>query len=100
MQKKVYKTRAKVWLYPGSTAAWHFIFVDKKYAKELKEKFGKVKRGFGSIPVVATIGKTSWQTSIFPDKRAGTYLLPLKLKVRQAEHFASGDTITFFVQVR
>ena len=100
MSKKIYKTRARVWLYPGETSVWHFIHVDKKYAEELKKKHGQVRRGFGSIPVVETIGKTNWKTSIFPDRRLGTYLLPLKLKVRQTEDFSAGDTITFSVQVR
>ncbi|PIR83917.1 DUF1905 domain-containing protein [Candidatus Kaiserbacteria bacterium CG10_big_fil_rev_8_21_14_0_10_51_14] len=96
---KTYKTRGKVWLWPGESAAWHFVHVDKKLSEELKEKHGKVKRGFGSIPVKARIGKTSWETSIFPDKRSGTYLLPLKAQVRRAEGIAADDTITFTLEI-
>jgi hypothetical protein len=99
LSKKKYKVRSQVWLYPGSTAAWHFVNVDKKQSGELKEKYTKAKRGFGSIPVTATIGKTSWKTSIFPDKQSGTYLLPLKAQVRRAEAIASGDTITFTLEI-
>ena len=94
--KKKYVSRAKVWLYPGM-AGWHFIYVDKKHAAELKEKYGSKKRGFGSIPVVVTLGKTSWKTSIFPDKREGTYLLPLKAQVRTKEGIAHGDTVAFSI---
>ncbi len=94
--KKKYISRSKVWLYQGQ-AAWHFINVDKKHAAELKEKYGRKKRGFGSIPVVATIGKTSWKTSIFPDKRSGTYLLPLKQQVRAKEGVAHGDMVGFSI---
>ena len=105
--KKKYKTRGKVWLWPGQAhstgsgqvGAWHFVHVDKKLSGELKEKHGKAKRGFGSIPVVATIGKTSWKTSIFPDKRSGTYLLPLKASVRRAEGIDADDTITFSLEI-
>ncbi|MEK7564412.1 MAG: DUF1905 domain-containing protein [Patescibacteria group bacterium] len=91
--KKVYKFRSKVWLYPGM-AGWHFAGVPKKESEEIK-KGSKVKAGFGSIPVMVTIGKTKWKTSIFPDKRSGTYLLPLKALVRKKEEIFSEDTISF-----
>lgn len=97
---KRYTVHSKVWLYPGDTAAWHFVNVDKRQSAELREKFGKKKRGFGSIPVTAIIGKTRWQTSIFPDKRSETYLLPLKARVRRAEGIDAGDEISFILAVR
>lgn len=74
---KKYTCSSKVDRYPGM-AGWHFIGVDTKQSAELKEKYGKGRPGFGSIPISITIGKTTWQTSIFPDKRSGCYLLPLK----------------------
>ena len=94
MKKKLFKVRAKVWLYPGEVA-WHFVNVDKKQSAELKEVYGKDRRGFGSIPVTVTLGKTTWKTSIFPDKHSGTYLLPLKAAVRRAEGVEEGDAIAF-----
>lgn len=93
-----YKIKGKVWLYPGN-AAWHFVNVDKKQSAELKEKFVGKMRGFGSIRVKATIGKTSWNTSIFPDKQSGTYLLPLKVQVRRAEGVEAGDEISFTLDI-
>ena len=97
-QKKKYKVHSGVWVYPGM-AAWRFANVDKKQSEEIKEKYGKGKRGFGSIPVVATLGKTTWETSIFPDKRSGTYLLPLKAKIRIAEGIVDGDEINFSIEL-
>jgi len=94
-----YKVHATVWLYPGN-AAWHFVNVDKKQSAVLKEKYGKVKRGFGSIPVVVTLGKSTWKTSIFPDKQSGTYLLPLKASVRRAEGIEAGDTVAFTLDIK
>lgn len=50
-------------------------------------------RGFGSIPAKAQIGKTKWNTSLFPTKE-GTYLLPVKLNVRNEEGIDTDDVVT------
>lgn len=93
MAGNMYRVKGKVWLWPGDMSAWHFVNVDKKQSAIVKEKYGARARGFGSVPVTATIGKTSWKTSIFPDKQSGTYLLPLKASVRRAEGVDAGDEI-------
>ena len=95
---KTYTLRSKVVRYPGM-AAWYFAYVDKKQAEEIREKHSKVKRGFGSVQVVVTLGKSKWNTSIFPDKQSGTYLLPLKAQVRRAEGVDDGDTIHFTLEI-
>ena len=99
MQKKTYTMTEKVWLYPGEMGNWHFVTLTKKYGQEIKEHFGKNRRGFGSIPVEVVISKTTWKTSIFPDKRAGSYLLPLKAAVRKKEDIEVGDVVTFTINV-
>lgn len=93
-----YKMQAKVWLYTG-VAAWHFITLPQKESAEIKKNFGALKRGWGSLPVIATIGKTSWKTSIFPDKKAGAYLLPLKADVRKKENICENDIVTFSLKI-
>jgi len=98
--KKVYKLRSKVVVWPGEQGAWHMMHVDAKKSAEMRKAHGMVKRGFGSIPVVAKIGKTSWDTSIFYDKRSGTYILPLKLKIRQAESLSEGDSVSYTLTIR
>lgn len=98
MTGNLYKMRAKVWLYPAMVA-WHFVTLPKKESDKIKELFGAMKRGWGSLPVVVTIGKTSWKTSIFPDKKAGAYLLPLKALVRKQEQILVGNTINFIVEI-
>lgn len=99
MLKKSYTARAKVWLYPGM-AGWHFITLPQRQSSKIKARFGIMKRGWGSLPVIASIGKTSWKTSIFPDKKAGAYLLPLKADVRKRESIKNGDMITLSVEIR
>ena len=95
---KRYEVRSKVVPYPAMDA-WYFAYVDKSQAEVIREKHGKVKRGFGSIKVTATIGKTKWNTSIFPDKHSGTCVLPLKAAVRRAEGIDAGDTVSFTLDI-
>ena len=48
-------------------------------------------RGFGSIPVEVSIGGSVWQTLLFPDKAAGSFLLPIKRAIRDREGIKPGD---------
>jgi len=98
--RKKYKMKAEMWLYPTETAAWHFIAVDKEVSREIKEKYGASRRGFGSVPVEVTIGGTTWQTSIFPDKKYGAYILPVKVHVRKKEGIFAGDIVALAITVR
>ncbi|MES2006668.1 MAG: DUF1905 domain-containing protein [Patescibacteria group bacterium] len=84
--------KGKIWLYQGA-GPWHFVTIDEKTSQKIKEsQKGKKRVGWGSIRVTASLGKTSWNTSIFPNKD-GTYILPLKLEVRQKEAVAHGDMV-------
>lgn len=97
--KNKYKIKGKVWLYSGM-AGWHFMTVPKKQSDTIKKSFSSIKRGWGSLPVTVTLGKTNWKTSIFPDTKAGAYLLPLKASVRKREDVREGDTITLSIEIQ
>jgi hypothetical protein len=99
MKKSNYKVSDKVWIYPSETAQWHFVNVPKKESAEITKNFGAVKRGWGSLPISVTIGKTTWTTSIFPDKRFGCYLLPIKSEVRKKEEILVDDDIVFTFKI-
>lgn len=96
----VYRVRSKVVLWPGEQGAWHFAYVDKKQSALIKERSKGPRRGFGGVRVQVALGKTKWETSVFPDSRSGTYLLPLKASVRRAENIAEGDEIFFTLTIR
>jgi hypothetical protein len=96
--KKSYTFDAKVWLYPGD-AAWHFATLPVETAHDIDHHFALVKRGWGSLPVLVTLGKTSWKTSIFPDKKSDSYLLPLKAQVRQKEGVVAGKTVALTIEI-
>jgi len=98
MEDIQYKIKAELWEYPGK-AAWHFITVPKNNSKEITELFGEAKRGWGSLPVNVIIGKSKWKTSIFPDKKTGTYLLPVKAEIRKSENIVAGDNVDVLINI-
>ncbi|MCA9361816.1 DUF1905 domain-containing protein [Candidatus Kaiserbacteria bacterium] len=92
--------REKMFLWSTEGGAWHFLPVTKQVGMEIKETYGKHARGFGSLPVEVTIGKTSWRTSIFPEKTSGSYILPVKAVVRKNEGLEAGEQVRFQIRVR
>lgn len=91
--------KANVWLYPGH-AGWHFVSLTKEVAaKVAAHQEGKPRRGWGAVAAAVTVGKTTWQTSIFPDKKSGTYLLALKAAVRKKEGIFVNDKIAVSVEI-
>ncbi len=94
-----YTFTAKLWLYPGH-AGWVFATVPKKETVRIKELTKGLKRGWGSVPVSVTLGKTTWNTSIFPDNRSGTYLLPVKALVRKKEEVMEDDVVLISISIR
>jgi hypothetical protein len=83
---------AEVWEHDGP-GSWHFLDVPPADADDIDERFGRNAAGFGSVRVEVTIGSTTWQTSLFPDKKRGTYVLPVKKPVRVAEGLGPGSTV-------
>lgn len=100
MKKSSYTMKEKVFIYPSEVAAWHFIPVTRKIGQSIKETNGKSVRGFGSLPVEVSIGSSTWNTSIFPDKYSGSYILPLKASVRKKEDILAGELVTFTITLR
>jgi len=95
-----YTFKAKIWLYQGGKASWHFITLPKKQSEQIKFFEGGLRRGWGSVPVTVTIGRTTWKTSIFPDTKSGSYLLPLKADVRKKEKISADDTVNVSLEVK
>ncbi len=86
-----YEFGAELWRYPGG-AAWYFVTLPTDVADDIAEAVPH-RRGFGSVPVAVTVGATTWQTSLFPDTKAASYVLPIKRGVRTAESLADGDDV-------
>lgn len=94
----MYTFTSKLWLYDGF-GGWYFVNLPTEMSKEIKERFEPVRKGWKSIYVTATVGKTTWDTSIFPDKK-GYYLLAIKAAVRKAENIHEDDVISVDLKIR
>jgi hypothetical protein len=99
MRSTVSNIAVEIWQYPGK-AGWHFASLPKKLSREIKAGFGDLAAGWGSLPVWATIGKTRWATSIFPDSKSAAYLLPIKVEVRKRERIKRGDRVVLTLGIR
>lgn len=93
-----YMFTAELWEWDGK-AAWHFFSLPEDVTDEIDERFAHQAAGFGSVKVTVTIGSTTWTTSIFPDTKRGTFILPVKKAVRIAEDLADGSTAELHLRV-
>jgi hypothetical protein len=92
---------AQLWLWDARRAdSWTFVSLPAGESEEIRDLAGGLRRGFGSVRVRATIGSSTWTTSIFPGSgsQAG-YVLPVKKPVRVAEALDVGDTATVTVEL-
>jgi hypothetical protein len=78
---------------------WHFVTLPAGISADISGLTAGARRGFGSVRVAVTVGATSWQTSIFPSRQAGSYVLPVKRSVRVAEGIDVGDEVRATVQI-
>lgn len=96
----IYLFDAELWLWDARQGdSWTFLSLPGEASAEIREVAVALPRGFGSVRVTATIGATTWKTSVFPDAKAGAYVLPLKKAVRTAEGVEAGDTVTARVEL-
>ena len=85
-------------LFEYDEGGWHFVAVPLDLSEDLKQEYADSARGFGSLRVEATVGSSTWRTSVFPSK-SGEYLLPVKKPVRTAEDLLAGDVIAVTLEL-
>jgi hypothetical protein len=82
---------AELWQWDAQDG-WFFVTLPEDASDDVRLSSGPP-RGFGSVRVEASIGGTTWQTSVFPDKGSGCFVLPVKKAVRRAEGIEEGDVV-------
>ncbi|MGR0318986.1 DUF1905 domain-containing protein [Agromyces sp. ZXT2-3] len=89
--REEYRFTAVVYRWEERAAdSWFFVDVPADLSDEIRDR-PRMPRGFGSVRVSATIGGTTWRTSIFPGRER--YALPLKRAVRDAEGIEPGEPV-------
>ncbi len=83
---KLYVVDGVVKIFPQQ-GGWYYLSVPRGITKELS-----IFADRGLIPVVASIGKTAWNTSLLPTGD-GTHFIALNAKVRKNENVVLGDTV-------
>lgn len=82
---------APLWVWSGGGGtSWHFLTLPFDVTDDIDEICCETKKGFGSVRVNATIGRTSFTTSVFPSKEQKSFILPVKAQVRKAESLVVG----------
>lgn len=90
--KNEFRFKAKVEKF-SLPASWYFVTVPEKILKEVKSQKPKT-IGYGFYPVLVTVGKTVWKTSLLPmgnktgEKR---FFIALKAEVRKKEAIEEGQ---------
>ena len=90
---------AKLWRYSGETAAWHFITLPRDTSTSVRSISKGLQSAFGSLRVIATVGKTTWRTSIFPEAKTKLFVLPVKADIRRRERIGHGDRVKVAIEV-
>ena len=92
-----FRFTAPLWQWSGD-GAWFFVTLPEEAADDIRE-VPRMPRGFGSVRVRVTVGGSTWSTSVFPDTKRGSYLLPVKKAVRTAEGVGDGDDVDVSLEV-
>lgn len=88
---------AELWEWEGN-AAWFFVTLPADLGAEVRE-LPRMPRGFGSVRVRATVGNSTWLTSIFPEGNSKSYVLPVKKAIRVAEHIDVHELVTISLEL-
>jgi hypothetical protein len=78
-------------------APYHFVSVPEDDALVIQDVAAAVTYGWGMIPVAVTVGDTTMTTALWP--KEGTYYVPLKDKLRDAEGIGLGDVVNVRLRI-
>lgn len=97
--KNTYQVQAILGLYPSERATWYVVSLPPVVGSSIYQQHHTKHGGFGSLKVIVTLGTSTWQTSIFRDNSAKSYILFIKASVRKKEHLYEGDKVTLRLTV-
>ena len=73
-------------------APFHFVRVPEDEAAQLRDVAAGITYGWGMLPCAVTVGATTLATALWP--KDGSYVVPLKDRIRRAEGIELGDAVS------
>lgn len=87
-------------------ASRYFVSIPKDIADDIKKTTAwfisqgrQARRWRWSVKVEAMIGYLKRKTSIFPDKKSNSFLLPIKADIRKELRIKDGDTLAVQIEI-
>jgi hypothetical protein len=89
---------------PPAKAAWFFVTITGEAADAIRalgfeRRMLGGARGFGSVRLRVSVDCVRFETSAFPHKESGGYVLPVKAEVRKKAGVGEGDLVAVGVWV-
>ena len=85
-------------VYWRGPSPYHYVAVPPDGCEILHAVAPSATYGWGVIPVLVTVGATTFTTSLFP--KDGGYLVPVKDAVRRAEKLELGGIVGISLSIR
>lgn len=83
----------------NSSGGWYFVSLPKNISKEIRENLKWQEEGWGRMKASAGIGELIWETAIWFDTKANTYILPIKAEIRKKKHLKINQSIEMKVWI-
>ncbi|MGB3329752.1 MAG: DUF1905 domain-containing protein [Thermomicrobiales bacterium] len=93
-----YQFSGEVWVTGERVRLW-FVSLPKAMSEDILDVVGVSLNPWGTVPVVATVGAFTWDSSMFPRKDRGCYDLPLNAKVRQRLQLGEGQRLDVTIDI-
>lgn len=87
---------APLWQH-SAPGGWHFVSLPSDLSQEIRFQVTHLEEGWGRLKVTATVDGQTWNTSIWYDKKLGTYLLPIKSNIRKALSIKLNDGLSVMI---
>jgi len=89
--KSQFTIKGQVWRYPGP-AGWYFVNMKRRDSARIRAMSRVKTVAWGYVRVRAIVGKTTWDTTLFPAK-GGIYMIAIKASVRKSENIQPGEVV-------
>ena len=90
---KIRHTFTSSLLQHSALGGWYFVSLPNDLSLEIRSQSKHLEEGWGRLKVNATVDGLSWNTSIWYDKKLGTYLLPIKAAIRHKKNLIAPSLV-------